>query len=155
KQIIYQFGLGGKIPADDIERFPFLFCSEASFLHQLYPPGNRRYRRPEFVGERCDEFVFHPIRSFEFRGSLLDTDFEQSGLFAQGFFGVTALGHVASDFAKPRNFPVSSCNAVITTLAQNRVPSLRIRQPSSSTRPSMVAISSSRCGLRLALSSFP
>ena len=38
--------------------------------------------------------------------------------------------------AKPRSLPSASSTAVMTTLAQNRVPSLRTRQPSSSNRPS-------------------
>ena len=48
--------------------------------------------------------------------------------------------------AKPRRVPVRSRMAVMTTLAQKRVPSLRTRQPSSSNRPSRRAVASSCCG---------
>ena len=44
---------------------------------------------------------------------------------------------------KPIRVPSSSRTAVITTLAQNRLPSLRMRQPSSSNRPSDAACDSS------------
>ena len=51
---------------------------------------------------------------------------------------------------KPTSSPFASRSAVITTLAQNREPSLRTRQPSSSKRPSRAAISSSRSHLPVA-----
>jgi len=49
-------------------------------------------------------------------------------------------------FANPTRVPLSSRSAVITTFAQKREPSFFIRQPSSSTRPSRVATSSSHQG---------
>src|SRR5437868_207689 len=50
----------------------------------------------------------------------------------------------------PRSSPSGVKSAVMTTLAQKRVPSLRTRQPSSSKRPTRFASSSSRSGQRLA-----
>ena len=52
--------------------------------------------------------------------------------------------------AKPTSTPRASRSAVMTTLAQNSVPSLRTRQPSSSKRPSRAATSSSYAGCRRA-----
>ena len=46
-------------------------------------------------------------------------------------------------FEKPLRFPASSRKAVKMTLAQNREPSLRTRQPSSSNRPSAACCNSS------------
>ena len=54
---------------------------------------------------------------------------------------------------KPTSLPSGVRTAVITTLAQNWLPSLRTRIPSSSKLPVAVAISSSRSGLRAAISS--
>ena len=53
------------------------------------------------------------------------------------------LGQVPGDLREATKFPASSCSAVMTTLAQNCVPSLRTRQPSSSKRPSALATFSS------------
>src|SRR5436305_2093381 len=44
-------------------------------------------------------------------------------------------------FAKPTSLPVSSRTASMTAEAQNRLPSLRSRQPSASCRPSRAALS--------------
>ena len=48
--------------------------------------------------------------------------------------------------AKPTRRPVSSFTRSITTWAQNRLPSLRTRQPSSSKRPSVIAVCRARSG---------
>ena len=47
-------------------------------------------------------------------------------------------------FEYPRSTPASSRTAPVTTWAQNRLPSLRTRQPSTSIRPSYAAAASSR-----------
>jgi hypothetical protein len=56
-------------------------------------------------------------------------------------------------FTKPRSSPSSPRMAVMSTLAQKRVRSLRRRQPSSSYVPVREAMSSSRSGLRARSSS--
>ena len=72
---------------------------------------------------------------------------------ARVVFGLLALGQVAGDLAEADQLAASLRSAVITTFAQNRVPSLRRRQPSSAYRPSAAAIPSSSCGLAAAASS--
>ena len=52
---------------------------------------------------------------------------------------------------KPTSFPLSSNSAVTTILAQNREPSLRTRQPSSSKRPSETDSLKTRTGRPLCL----
>ena len=54
--------------------------------------------------------------------------------------------------AKPRSAPPASNTGMTAALAQNMLPSLRRRQPSSSTRRWLSASASSRCGLPAATS---
>ena len=67
--------------------------------------------------------------------------------------GALSLGQVARDLAKPSRRPARRASAVMMTLAQNREPSLRTRQPSSSKRPSAVATCSSCSGQPLSTAS--
>ena len=80
---------------------------------------------------------------------------QAESLFAQAqrFFRRAALRQIAGDLRESDRLAVGFRSAVMTTFAQKRDPSLRTRHPSSSTRPSAVAISSSFCGFRAAWSS--
>ena len=83
----------------------------------------RRSRwRPALGVEHEDGVVLH----------ALDQQAESLLALPQLLLGLLPLGQVAGDLDEAPRLPPSSRRAVMTTLAQNREPSLRTRQPSSS-----------------------
>ena len=74
------------------------------------------------------------VGTFEFRASLQQLLF---GLFSFQWCRI---------FTNPRTDPTWSSHGVTTTLAQNCEPSFRLRHPSSSIRPDLMAVSSSMVG---------
>ena len=72
-------------------------------------------------------------------GELTDA-FHFLGL-PQALFGGAPFGQIARHLRKANELPSASRIALITTLAQNRVPSLRTRQPSASNFPVLSAVS--------------
>ncbi len=79
---------------------------------------------------------------------------EKTAAIGERLLGGAALGHVPGDLAEAAQFAgVVEEGGDHHVVAQNRDPSLRMRRPSSSSRPSAVAAASSRWGLQAAMSS--
>ena len=89
-----------EFPLDDLRVLVGVDLAGALVPEQLHVPDNRRQRRPEFVRDQADEFVFHPVKLAQplvLRAQLLS-------LVKQGLLGPDLGRDVTRDPERPDDF---------------------------------------------------